>query len=175
MKKIFFIIFILFMFILSNYKQIETLINPVKGLFEDIILDEFQEENFDKLSITKRSNNKLENTHYEDRNSKDKIIVNKLLNYFKGLELREVHIEKKYFKYDVTFRNSKTFEDIWIWILDEKYIEINARLMVAEINEEKNITKWKSVSHRTYYEVENGKIDLEFIDEMFNQLEKWPY
>ena len=138
-----------------------------EGLFSDIILDRFKEENFHSFSTR--------NSEYEYKKIIDEEITNEILNYFKGFELKEVTGRSYSYDYYINFKNQETRENLGISIMDEKHIEVRVQNMdkeVKKVNEILTETHWKDEIEEKYYEITNGKIDLEFMEEFFNELEE---
>lgn len=138
-----------------------------EGLFSDIILDRFKEESFHSFHIS--------NSELDSKIIRDKEITNEILNYFKEFELKEVGDYRYRRNYSISFKNSNTHETLWIHVLGEGHIEVRIKTVDIEV---KKVNEILSETHRNedeiykYYEITNGKIDLEFIEEFYNKLEE---
>ncbi|WP_066500415.1 hypothetical protein [Abyssisolibacter fermentans] len=158
------------------YKHFDFDLNKAKGCFSDIVLDKYKEATFDELIICKD----LENYRYDIRDNRNNIsIANKLLDYFKNLEIVEIQhsdIPKGSFinkLYTISFKQSKTYNDLVIYVLNEEYLMISQSVLVKKIDEKKKIITYEDVCDGIQrYRIINSKLDLDYIEKVFLSLNK---
>lgn len=157
------ILFIAAAFIANNLDEIRVFVNPEKGLFNDVVLDKFKEKSFDSMF--------LENSDWEDRNTRDKKITDKMLKCFEKLELKEINEVLCFPRcYRLVFMNSNTYEELWIYISEQNIIRIRTKTIVKEVNEEKGITYYNNIEDNRYYKIKDESIDFNKLEEIWQTI-----
>ncbi|MBS4539584.1 hypothetical protein GOQ27_14010 [Clostridium sp. D2Q-11] len=141
-----------------------------KGTFEELILDNYKEESYHRVSMTKYP---TDENDFIDKRSEKPEDVERLLGIFKDLEIKEVEHSSILDKYYIRLANNNTYESLRIAVLDEKniYVDVN----IIEKIEEDNSTRYASGGKNKNYEATNGEIDIELIEEVFNEMETIEY
>ena len=169
MKKIILGVFIFFAIAIlaNNFQELRVALIPEKGELSEVILSKYKEDSFDTLF--------METREWEFRNTADKEIIDEMLSYLKGLELKEVSERRYPFNYHISFRNKDNYESLWIDVIGKDFIEVRIETVdkeVVEVSELRTETRWNKEVVRKYYEITNGEIDLEIIKDFFNKLEE---
>lgn len=142
----------------ENTTEIKTL--------EEIALKHYDKD-FDTLFIY--SDNSEENHDFDEKT------INELLEYFKGLSYKKIsenelqEINNEVFEIRFKDKNCNTLE---IEIEDKNRIVIGLYYIKEVKDEEKNATKIERNDERLTFEIDDDKLDLEYIESVFKLSKK---
>lgn len=133
--------------------------------FEEIILSEYKNKNFNRLKIEKE----LDNDKRELRRCNDINKINDLLSYLKNLELSnrpstsKNELEHEYF---IRLYNDETHENLYIFVDNKNSLGISRVLTVIEETESFKSLDTK-MDHKEYTIV-NSNLNMDYIEELYN-------
>lgn len=143
----------------------------IKNSFDDIVLRYYKENIFNNVTMVKHYNDQK----YEVNNTVNKETANKALDYFKTLKLKEDRKNEMApnmkDKYDLTFYNKSTNENLSIHVIDNENIEIFFKFVDKDVDEQKRITINKGRYQHGIYRIIGTQIDCDYLDNLFSMME----
>ncbi|KPU28334.1 hypothetical protein TR13x_03080 [Caloranaerobacter sp. TR13] len=143
--------------------------NKHSNVLSNLILKNCADKQFDKLLIMKESGYRIVSIRKDNDIKK----INKIIAYFDNFKLLNYNkrIPNNYSdtSYTIRLENSKTYESLTIRILNSEFLTISLETIVKE-KKKPSLTIYKTIHNYNKYKITDKKIDLKYIDTIFNSL-----